>query len=148
MDNELIRIHQTANTIKVFNCFSFIFNIFNLLISPIYFIDLVIYSIGYYGAKHFSKAKLYIFCIFLIIISILKFISITYMYFTIDLMNMEKDNIINLNFGVSMSLLSFLANIYISRFSYRLYYLINNCSDENLDNLRIHRTIITPLSLW
>ena len=63
-------------------------------------------------------------------------------------MNMEKDNIINLNFGVSMSLLSFLANIYISRFSYRLYYLINNCSDENLDNLRIHRTIITPLSLW
>ena len=48
-------------------------------------------------------------------------------------MNMEKDNIINLNFGVSMSLLSFLANIYISRFSYRLYYLINNCSDENLD---------------
>jgi len=148
MDNELIRIHQTANTIKVFNCFSFIFNIFNLFISPVYFIDLFIYSIGYYGAKYFSKAKLYIFCIFLIIISILKFISITYMYFTTDLMKMEKDNIINLNFGVSMSLLSFLANIYISRFAYRLYYLLNNCSDENSIIIRMNNPILTPLSLW
>ncbi len=148
MDNELIRIHQTANTIKVFTCFSFIFNIFNLFISPVYFIDLFIYSIGYYGAKYFSKAKLYMFYIFLVLISILKFISISYMYFNIDLMTIDKDNIVSLNFGVSMSLISFLANIYISKFGYRLYNLINNCSDENLDNLRISRSIITPLSLW
>ena len=148
MDNELIKIYQTANTIKVFTCFSFIFNFFNLFISPIYFIDLFIYSIGYYGSKYFSKAKLYMFYIFLVLISILKFITISYMYFDTDLMTINKDNIISINLGVSITLISFIANIYISKFGYRLYNLINNCSDENLDNLRIHRSILTPLSFW
>ena len=148
MDNELIKIYQTANTIKVFTCFSIIFNFFNLLISPIYFIDLFINSMGYYGAKHFSKAKLYIFYIFLILISILKFISITYMYFNKNLMTMSEDMIVGLNLGISMSILSFLANIYIAKFGYRLYYLINNCSDENRDVIRMNRLIITPILFW
>ena len=148
MDNELIKMYQTANTIKVFTFVSCVFNMFNLFVSSVYLIDLFIYLIGYYGAKYFSKAKLLMFHIFLIILSIIKFITISYIYFNIDLMTMNKDNIVSLNFGVSMSLFSFLANMYISRFAYRLYYLLSHCSDENSIIIRMNDPILTPLSLW
>ena len=148
MDNELIKIYQTANTIKIFTFINFFFNMFNLFFSSIYFIDIFIYLIGYYGAKYFSKAKLLMFHIFLVILSILKFITISYIYFNTDLMTMNKDNIVSLNFGISMSLFSFLANMYISRFAYRLYYLLNNCSDENSIIIRMNNPILTPISLW
>ena len=50
-------------------------------------------------------SKCFVFCLssayLRCIISILKFISITYMYFTTDLMKMEKDNIINFPSSVS-----------------------------------------------
>ena len=148
MNNELIKIFQTTNTIKVFTSVSFILNLFNLIISPVYFIDLFIYSLGYYGAKYFSKAKLYMFFIFLVSLSIVKFIGISYIYFSENLMTLNKENIINLNVNISISLLSFLANIYISRFALRLYNLITNCSNENREIILMNRNIITPLSLW
>lgn len=148
MNNELIKIFQTTNTIKVFTSVSFILNLFNLIISPVYFIDLFIYSLGYYGAKYFSKAKLYMFFIFLVSLSIVKFIGISYIYFNENLMTLNKENIINLNVNISISLLSFLANIYISRFALRLYNLITNCSNENREIILMNRNIITPLSLW
>lgn len=148
MDNELIKIYQTSNTIKVYTFVSIIFNLFNLLITHIYLVDLFIYALGYYGAKFYSKANLYMFYVFLILLSAVKFISISYMYFTTDLMAMNKNNIINLNFDVAISLLSFMINIYISRFGYRLYHLLNNSSDQVLNTLRMNQPIITPLSLW
>ena len=70
------------------------------------------------------------------------------MYFQTDLMKMNKDKIVALNFGISMSIFSFLANMYISRFAYRLYILITTCSDENRDIIRMSRYILTPISLW
>ena len=134
LTDQEINCYRLSKTVRIFAIIDIFFGLLYLFFNYYFLIPLLIAFIGYHGAKNYISCSVLTYAIYQIVNNLLRLGFTIYSYVKIREDN-NVDDYSKINGQLAITVLLVMLGLYIARFSYKLWKVINRLSGEQILSL-------------